>query len=75
MKIEFLLGSSIVVVLICLLEWPRFQRAHKKEKATFLVLLGLGMALAAALIYKPDLPGPSQLVDYMFRPFARMLKL
>lgn len=70
-----LLGSIVVVVLIFLLELPRFRRAEKKEKATFLVLLALGMALAVVLLYFPDVPGPTQLVHYLFSPLARVFKL
>jgi len=70
-----LLGSIVVVVLIFLLELPRFRRAEKKEKATFLVLLALGMALAVVLLYFPDVPGPTQLVHYIFEPLARVFKL
>lgn len=70
-----LLGSIVVVILIFLFELPRFRRAEKKEKATFLVLLGLGMALAVVLLYFPDVQGPTQLVHYIFSPLARVFKL
>ncbi|GGJ60173.1 multisubunit Na+/H+ antiporter MnhB subunit [Anoxybacillus voinovskiensis] len=70
-----LFGSIVVVVLIFLLELPRFRRAEKKEKTVFLVLLALGMALAVVLIYFPDVPGPTQLVHYIFEPLARVFKL
>jgi len=39
-----------------------------RERIAAAVLTLAGAALAAALAYNPRLPGPTQLVDAMFRP-------
>ena len=39
-----------------------------RERIAAAVLTAAGVVLAAALAYNPRMPGPSQLVDAMFRP-------
>ncbi len=74
MKAGFILGTFVLVVLIFLYEWPRINRTQKKEKVVFIVLLSLGTILAIVLIWNPDLPGPTQMIDYIYKPLGRMLE-
>ncbi|PDM41087.1 MULTISPECIES: hypothetical protein [unclassified Geobacillus] len=74
MKIELILGTLVLVALIFLYEWPRINRTQKKEKAVFVVLLSLGTILAIVLIWNPDLPGPTQMIDYIYKPLGRMME-
>ena len=74
MKIGLILGTLVLVALIFLYEWPRINRTQKKEKAVFVVLLSLGTILAMVLIWNPDLPGPTQMIDYIYKPLGRMME-
>jgi multisubunit Na+/H+ antiporter MnhB subunit len=74
MKAGFILGTLVLVALIFLYEWPRINRTQKKEKVAFIVLLSLGTILAMVLIWNPDLPGPTQMIDYLYKPLGRMLE-
>lgn len=74
MKIGLILGTLVLVALIFLYEWPRINRTQKKEKAVFVVLLSLETILAIVLIWNPDLPGPTQMVDYIYKPLGRMME-
>jgi multisubunit Na+/H+ antiporter MnhB subunit len=74
MKIGLILGTLVLVALIFLYEWPRINRTQKKEKAVFVVLLSLGTILAIVLVWNPDLPGPTQMVDYIYKPLGRMME-
>jgi multisubunit Na+/H+ antiporter MnhB subunit len=74
MKIGLILGTLVLVALIFLYEWPRINRTQKKEKVVFIVLLSLGTILAMVLIWNPDLPGPTQMVDYIYKPLGRMME-
>jgi multisubunit Na+/H+ antiporter MnhB subunit len=74
MKAAFILGTLVLVAFIFLYEWPRINRTQKKEKAVFIVLLSLGTILAIVLIWNPDLPGPTQMIDYFYKPLGRMLE-
>jgi multisubunit Na+/H+ antiporter MnhB subunit len=74
MKIGLILGTLVLVALIFLYEWPRINRTQKKEKAVFVVLLSLGTILAIVLIWNPNLPGPTQMVDYIYKPLGRMME-
>ncbi|WP_027408598.1 hypothetical protein [Anoxybacteroides tepidamans] len=73
-KLNVILGIIVLLTLIVLFERPQWKRAQKKEKAAFVILLGMGTALAILLLYKPDLPGPTQMVDYIYRPLGRLLE-
>ncbi|MFC4184104.1 hypothetical protein [Saccharococcus thermophilus] len=74
MKAVFILGTLVLVTFIFLYEWPRINRTQKKEKVAFIVLLSLGTILAMVLIWNPDLPGPTQMIDYLYKPLGRMLE-
>ena len=74
MKIGLILGTLVLVALIFLYEWPRINRTQKKEKVVFIVLLSLGTILAMVLIWNPDLPGPTQMIDYIYKPLGRMME-
>ena len=45
-----------------------------RERIAAAVLTLAGVALAAALAYNPRLPGPSKLVDAMFRPAVDLIE-
>lgn len=74
MKAGFMLGTLVLAALIFLYEWPRINRTQKKEKVVFIVLLSLGTILAMVLIWNPDLPGPTQMIDYIYKPLGRMME-
>ncbi|BDG46724.1 MULTISPECIES: hypothetical protein [Parageobacillus] len=74
MKVGFMLGTLVLVAFIFLYEWPRIHQTQKKEKVVFIVLLSLGTILAMVLIWNPDLPGPTQMIDYIYEPLGRMLE-
>jgi surface polysaccharide O-acyltransferase-like enzyme len=71
----FLFGIAVAVLFIFILDWRLFKEAKKKEKAAFLALLGMAAALAVLLVYKPLFPGPTQLIDFIYKPIARMFGL
>jgi hypothetical protein len=51
-------------------EWPKINPGRTKEKAVFLGFTGLGVAISLLLIFFPGLPGPTELMDMLFRPLA-----
>mgnify|MGYP000911661574 CR=1 FL=1 len=70
-----LLVVAIAAALIFLRGWPGLGRQRTKERTAFLLLLGLGVLLAAFLRYFPGAPGPTDLVEAMFRPLAEWMGL
>ncbi|MFC4767947.1 hypothetical protein [Effusibacillus consociatus] len=69
-----ILGVSLVVAAITLYEWPRMNPDEKKEKATFAVLSTMGWLLTILLVFYPDIPGPSDLIDAIFKPLVKILE-
>ncbi|OQP05940.1 hypothetical protein B1690_10750 [Geobacillus sp. 46C-IIa] len=74
MKVWLVIGMLIMVGLIWWYEWSRLERERRKERAAVAILLGLGMILAVLLIINPELPGPTQLVNALFRPFGKIME-
>ncbi|HEY8342046.1 MAG TPA: hypothetical protein VIK75_03420 [Calditerricola sp.] len=73
MKWGLVAGLTAVVVALILYEWPKIDAGLKKERQAFLILTALGWLLGVALIVKPDLPSPSALIDWVFRPWVKMI--
>lgn len=74
MKWGTLFGLSILVACMVLYEWPQMGPNQKKEKAAFICLLAMGWLLGMLLVYFPELPGPADLSDKIFKPFRKMLE-
>jgi hypothetical protein len=60
-------------MLIILYEWPKLKKNVWKVKVVFFTLITIGWLLAILLVLFPTLPGPSQLVDYIYAPLSRLL--
>lgn len=74
MKWITVIGITVCVVLIFLYEWPKMDRNQKKEKAAFVILTTMGWLLAILLLFFPDMPGPTQMIDMLFKPLSKMLE-
>jgi len=69
-----LFGITLITVCIFLFDWPKIEHKQKKEKITLIVLTAFGWCLAVLLVYQPDLPGPTQFIDTVFKPLGKMLE-
>ncbi|MBP3039690.1 hypothetical protein J9303_09345 [Bacillaceae bacterium Marseille-Q3522] len=70
MKWISVLGITILIVIFTFYEWPKMNQ--KKEKAAFLTLTIFGWMLSIVLIFFPNIPGPTQLIAYLFKPFGKI---
>ncbi|NSL50808.1 hypothetical protein [Calidifontibacillus erzurumensis] len=75
MKWIGILGVSFIIVCIFFIQWPKMKKYSLKEKIVFLSMTFLGWILALLLIIFPDLPGPTQLIDTIFKPLGKILEL
>ncbi|MCD1162946.1 hypothetical protein [Peribacillus frigoritolerans] len=64
--------TSVVVVLIILYEWPRMKQNPKKDKMAFLTLLLTGLILS--MFNLPQMSGPTQWIEALFRPFGEFME-
>lgn len=60
---------AAIVVLMVIIEWPKINR----EKPAFAALVISGGILAYLLLLYPDMPGPTQFIDAVYRPIVNML--
>ncbi|MEY2196586.1 hypothetical protein AB7942_28300 [Neobacillus sp. BF23-41] len=68
------LAITVGVVLITLYEWPKINQNQKKEKAAFVTLTAMGWLLSILLLYFPDMPGPTQMIEKLFKPLGKLLE-
>lgn len=68
------LGIAAVLVLMALHEWPKVKTQMKREKTAFAVLSVLGGILAFSLVFYPEMPGPSQFLNAMYKPLVNILE-
>ena len=75
MKLGSLLFIAVTIIFMTLFEWPKINKNEKKEKAAYVVITSLGAILATLLIYYPNLPGVTQVVEAIFyKPLGKLLE-
>ncbi|MFS0815310.1 hypothetical protein [Peribacillus phoenicis] len=50
------------------------NKNQKKEKRAFVTLTMAGWLLAVLLVFFPDMPGPTHLMDMIFKPLGKLLE-
>ncbi|WHY87740.1 hypothetical protein QNH39_07880 [Neobacillus novalis] len=71
MKWGGILGITALLMLIILYEWPKLKKNIRKMQVVFFTVITIGWVLAILLILFPNMPGPSQLIDFIFKPIGR----
>ncbi|WP_209123221.1 hypothetical protein [Alkalihalobacillus sp. BA299] len=74
MKWLMVLGITFVIALMFLYEWPKMNLKQKREKYTFVVLSVISWALAILLLFYPEMPGPTDMIDRIYKPLGKMLE-
>jgi multisubunit Na+/H+ antiporter MnhB subunit len=67
-------GTTFLVFLIVLYQWSKLKQNQKKEKVVLMFISSMGWLLAILLIFFPNMPGPSELIDYLYRPLGKLLE-
>lgn len=74
MKWATVLGVITVFVFMTLYEWPKMKVQMKREKIAFAALTILGEVLALLLVFYPEMPGPTQWIDAIYKPLEKFLE-
>jgi hypothetical protein len=74
MKWGPLFGSLFIVLCMTLFQWTKINHNQKKEKAAFITLTILGWLLINLLFTFPDIPGPTQMIDSIYKPLGKLLE-
>jgi multisubunit Na+/H+ antiporter MnhB subunit len=73
-KFAAILGFTVILVFITLYEWPKMKGQMRREKIAFAALTILGGILAFLLVFYPEIPGPTQWLDAIFKPLITLLE-
>lgn len=74
MKGAAALGLTVIAAWIISYEWVRMNVPNRKRDRLALAgLTALGLLLGILLLYIPDMPGPTDLLRYLFRPFSKLI--
>ncbi len=71
MKLASIFGIIVVLILIALFEWAKMKKNQKREKWTLVILIMAGGLIASLLVFFPDMPGPTQLIEMIFKPLGK----
>ncbi|MCM3569766.1 hypothetical protein [Neobacillus mesonae] len=63
-----------IIFLMILYQWPQLKKSQKRDKAAFLSLSFAGLLLAILLIMFPDISGPTQMIDWLYKPLGKFLE-
>jgi multisubunit Na+/H+ antiporter MnhB subunit len=74
MKWAAILGITVVLVFMTIYEWPKMKVQMKREKIAFAALTILGGVLAFLLVFYPEMPGPTQWIDAIYKPLGKFLE-
>ncbi|WP_223594152.1 hypothetical protein [Neobacillus bataviensis] len=74
MKWGSLLGTAFLVLCMVMFQLSKINQNQKKEKAVLVIFSVLGLILANLLIFFPDVPGPSELIDVLYKPLGKLLE-
>ena len=69
-----MLGIAAVLALMILYDWRALPSYTKREKTAYGALIGLGAILAIALVLDPQMPGPTQWMDVIYKPLVNLLE-
>lgn len=74
MKWAEVLGFAAVLVFMVLYDWPKMTQQMKREKMVYGILTGLGAILSVLLVFYPEMPGPTQWFDVMYKPLVNLME-
>ncbi|MEH7386503.1 hypothetical protein V7147_14005 [Bacillus sp. JJ1521] len=69
MKIGVIVGVTVILGLIFLCQWPKLKENERKVKMVFFSLMLFNWVLAVLLVNFPEMPGPGQLIDFIYKSF------
>lgn len=61
-----IIGLFILVFFFTLFQLPFLKHQQKKDISAYFLFTLIGLGLAILLIIKPDLPGPTQLIQKLY---------
>ncbi|WP_419887715.1 hypothetical protein ACN6MT_20080 [Neobacillus niacini] len=69
MKVLGILGIIVILLFIFLIQRPGLKRSGKREKIAFFSIMMVNGVLAVLLVIFPEMPGPGQMIDFIYKPF------
>lgn len=74
MKWGPILGIIVIIALMAWFEWPKINPGQKKEKVAFIILTLMAGGLSALLVINPDMPGLTEWLERVYKPFGKILE-
>lgn len=75
MKWGAILAITLILFFIALYEWPKINVNSKKDKYLFLTLEVIGWILAVLIVQYPDMLSPVDMINAIYKPLGKLLKL
>lgn len=65
-------GTTLIISIMMIIQWPGIKKYSKKEKLVFFILLFIGWGLS--MFDLPHISGPMTWLRVLFKPFAPLLE-
>jgi multisubunit Na+/H+ antiporter MnhB subunit len=65
MKGVYIVSITVVVILMCIYQWPKIKSTEIKEKAAFATLTVIGWVVAVIYVIFPNMDSPAKIVDFI----------
>lgn len=69
MKVVGILGLTVILLFIFLIQRQGLKKSGKRVKMAFFLIMVMNWVLAVLLVIFPEMPGPGQLVDFLYKSF------
>jgi hypothetical protein len=66
------LGTTIIIAVIILFQWPKMKQHPKKDKMAFFMLLLFAWVLS--MFDLPNMAGPVTLIEALFKPVGQFME-
>jgi len=65
-------GTTLIIILILLVLWPKMKEIPLKDKTVFFLFLLFGWGLS--ILNLPNITGPMKWMRFFFKPFAQLME-
>jgi|1185.fasta_scaffold276222_2 hypothetical protein len=65
-------ATTLIIIIIIFIQWPRIKQYSKKDKWAFFILIFIGWGLS--MFDLPNMAGPTTWIKALFKPFAPFME-
>ena len=72
MRWEAFFGTTLMIIILLSIQWPKIKKYAKKDKWAFFILLLIGWGLS--MLDLPNIAGPITWLEILFKPLGKFME-